>query len=349
MLMGTETPVFAAGLLLGAILMIAGAAIGWRWGRRTAWPTDSASLREYYLMRSLADLSRWTDGFAGDVSQCRQAVDRIGERFQQARRQRGGKRPATLMELFCQSVRVNEDVRQRLQKAEESLQAHAKEIASYMSEARTDTLTGLPNRRAFDEELSRRFAEWRRNQRPVSVLLLDIDHFKRFNDQWGHAAGDALLAGIGRTLREAVHDTDLAARLGGEEFAVILANCQLSQAATAAERVRQAVEVAAYGYEKQTFRITVSCGAAQAQREEAAASLLKRADQALYASKNAGRNCSHIHDGRQCVPLTERPDTDPPSCPAAHASAPGLAEQEDFRKVCHQLRQRLLSVVERER
>src|SRR6185503_7619557 len=106
---------------------------------------------------------------------------------------------------------------------------------------RTDALTGLANRRAFDDELNRRFAEWQRRKTMFSLLILDVDHFKKFNDTHGHQAGDAVLTGVAATLRQTFREMDLVARYGGEEFAAILPVTNLTEALRAAERARAAI------------------------------------------------------------------------------------------------------------
>ena len=110
----------------------------------------------------------------------------------------------------------------RLAQAEKQIAAQAADLRSYETEARTDSLTGLANRRAFDDEMQRRFAEWQRRRTPFSLMILDIDHFKQFNDSHGHPAGDEVLRNVGKVLVKTARQMDLPCRYGGEEFAVIL-------------------------------------------------------------------------------------------------------------------------------
>ena len=159
----------------------------------------------------------------------------------------------------------------------------------------TDALTGLRNRRFLDMRLSEEIARAARYGAPVSVLLLDIDHFKSVNDTCGHAVGDRVLTEVGRIVRETVRNTDVAARYGGEEMAVIAPQTTLTTAVMLSERLRRNIEnqaakavaeVAALGRP-----ITVSIGVARsATPPESASKLLWRADGALYQAKEAGRN-----------------------------------------------------------
>jgi diguanylate cyclase len=176
-------------------------------------------------------------------------------------------------------------------------------LDAYVSQARTDPLTGLANRRALNQELERRMAQFQRQQRPFSLLLIDMDHFKQFNDNHGHQAGDEMLCMMARALRDTVRDTDLAARYGGEEFAIVLPGTNLSDAKCAAERIRRAVAEIRLTFRGATLRDTVSVGLAETERMDDAQSLIQRADDSLYAAKEAGRNRSYFHDGQTCLPI----------------------------------------------
>jgi diguanylate cyclase len=141
-------------------------------------------------------------------------------------------------------------------------------------------------------------AEYQRYRQPVSLLLFDIDHFKKFNDTYGHQTGDDVLVHVACTLQMVMRDVDLVCRYGGEEFAIILPATDLNGAALAAERARSAVERMTVDSAGQILHVTASCGAASAIPNEDVAGLIARADQGLYASKKAGRNCIHLHDGQ---------------------------------------------------
>lgn len=173
---------------------------------------------------------------------------------------------------------------------------------AFFSEARTDMLTGLKNRRAFDEDLGRLFAQRQRQGVYFSLILIDIDHFKSFNDGHGHLAGDAALRSVAQVLSSALREMDIVCRYGGDEFAVICPGSKLHEAAVGAERVRQMIASRAVSLKQGDFRITVSLGVAEVVSPEIAEGLIQRADEALYAAKYAGKNRVHWHNGHECVP-----------------------------------------------
>ena len=144
--------------------------------------------------------------------------------------------------------------------------------------ARTDALTGVANRRAWDDELPRELARAVRSGEPLCVALLDLDHFKAYNDQHGHQAGDRLLKAAA-AWQGRLRKSDLLARYGGEEFALLLPDCGLASGMEIAERLRTAQP-----------EVTCSLGVAAWDGQEEAAGLVARADRALYAAKEAGRD-----------------------------------------------------------
>jgi diguanylate cyclase len=159
--------------------------------------------------------------------------------------------------------------------------------------ARTDTLTGLANRRALDEFLrTAQIAAMERGE-ALSVFLLDIDHFKKVNDNYGHGVGDQVLCLIAQVLRDKVRDIDLPARYGGEELIAVLTGADLAVAAAIAERVRRAIaecQITRRSTSEILPTITVSIGVAQFQPGEAMTDLVERCDRALYVAKGSGRN-----------------------------------------------------------
>lgn len=159
--------------------------------------------------------------------------------------------------------------------------------------ALTDALTGLRNRRYATDRLSQECASALRGDRPLSLLMLDIDHFKAVNDRFGHAAGDAVLVEVARRLQGRLRISDIIARIGGEEFLVIAPDTPTAEAIKLAERLRQAVAARPIMVEQTALTVTISIGVAQ-HKEIGCQNMdrmLKAADNALYAAKAAGRNC----------------------------------------------------------
>ena len=165
------------------------------------------------------------------------------------------------------------------------------EIRAHLADAHADALTGLANRRAFDMEFSRHLARRQRQGTPLCLLIIDIDYFKSFNDEFGHLLGDVILKGVAKVIDATARQTDVVARLGGDEFAVLLPGNNLETASHGAERIRSAIADKPFLWEGHEHTLTVSIGMAEAQPADDLASLLKRSDSALYAAKEAGRNC----------------------------------------------------------
>ena len=157
--------------------------------------------------------------------------------------------------------------------------------------ASTDALTGAANRQAFDERMAQEMARFERSGNAFSLIMIDLDHFKKINDAYGHTVGDGCLKEVIRRLRPMVRKVDLLARYGGEEFAVILPDTDKDQAGQAAEKLRLVVESTEFTYRGSAVKVTISLGAAQAEPGDAEPNkLIERADSALYRAKANGRN-----------------------------------------------------------
>ena len=157
--------------------------------------------------------------------------------------------------------------------------------------AMTDQLTGLANRHALFERLDEEYERQKRSGQPLSVAMIDVDHFKSVNDTYGHATGDTVLQQIALHIRSGVRKYDVAARFGGEEFLVLLPNCDLINTQQTAERIRKAIEEQVHAGSGDGQRgITVSMGVASLLPGESKEALIHRADTALYRAKADGRN-----------------------------------------------------------
>ncbi len=206
----------------------------------------------------------------------------------------------TVMDAVAQIMAANEKLQSRLTDAEQKIQTQAEELSTRQSEARTDVLTKLPNRRAFDDAMKANFESSVGQAGSFSLMIFDVDHFKKFNDTHGHQAGDEVLRQVGKTMVDVVKNSDLPCRYGGEEFAVVMPNTNVAEARVAAERMRKAIETMKVNFEGSNLKVAASIGVAEIESKEEPASLMRRADDAVYAAKRAGRNRSYWHDGEQC-------------------------------------------------
>lgn len=153
-----------------------------------------------------------------------------------------------------------------------------------------DGLTQIHNKRYFHDFLERELIRARRHQRPLSLVLFDIDHFKRLNDESGHLAGDYVLRKLAEIVSKRMRREDLFARYGGEEFALVLAETDRPDASQVAETIRGLVEAATFTFDGVKLRVTISLGVASSDEREQPLELVKLADERLYAAKQAGRN-----------------------------------------------------------
>jgi two-component system, NtrC family, C4-dicarboxylate transport sensor histidine kinase DctB len=184
--------------------------------------------------------------------------------------------------------------RNALEQALASLEQKHRELHKLSNEFRaasiTDPLTAVYNRRFFFEATAKLVSAASRHHHPLSILMIDIDHFKKINDTYGHLAGDAVLQALAAHWREALREEDICARFGGEEFIIALPNTDATLAAAVAERLLSRSSRQPLDADGHPCRVTISCGVSQFRfNEHSIEETLKRADEALYAAKNAGR------------------------------------------------------------
>lgn len=215
--------------------------------------------------------------------------------------------PEAASRIILRLIDANRHLDSRLNLAETRLQEQSQLLRSHRVEARTDALTGLPNRRVFDEEIERLFEEKRNSRRPSSLIMVDIDHFKDFNDRHGHQAGDLCLKKVGEEIRQTVRGIGgIVMRYGGEEFAVLLPGTEMFDAKVAAQRLNRNIERLIVDFEQKELTVTASLGVAEIGRDSEAADWLGRADRALYAAKRDGRNRGCWHDGQASHAIMRR-------------------------------------------
>lgn len=215
--------------------------------------------------------------------------------------------PEAASRVISRLLDANRHLDSRLSMAEARLQEQSQLLRSHRVEARTDALTGLPNRRVFDEEIERLFEEKRNTRRASSLIMIDIDHFKEFNDVHGHQAGDLCLKKVGEEIRQTVRGIGgIVMRYGGEEFAVLLPGTEMFDAKVAAQRLIRNIERLIVDFDQKELSVTASLGVAEIGRDSEAAEWLGRADRALYAAKRDGRNRGCWHDGQACHEIIRR-------------------------------------------
>lgn len=180
---------------------------------------------------------------------------------------------------------------ERVAVMEQEAQVVRENLEEQRQKALVDPLTGLPNRAAWSERLEHEVAQWQQHGNSLLLAMLDLDHFKRINDNYGHLAGDRVLKIIATVLRKRLRASDFIARFGGEEFILLMPDTSAASGARLAEALRAAIQACPFHFKGEPVTITVSMGMTAFKPGEHSDLVLKRADQALYRAKNAGRNC----------------------------------------------------------
>ena len=212
----------------------------------------------------------------------------------------GAKNSEQVKAIVDQLVKSTRDMRNINKALEERLTLSKSEISNLQqsldairAESLTDPLTGLGNRKYFDRMIEMAVQSALASGEPLSLLMFDIDHFKSFNDSYGHLTGDQVLRLVGMSLKQTIKGQDITARYGGEEFAVVLPNTALRQALTVADHIRRAVmakELKKKSTGEILGRVTISVGVSMLKPDDDTDSLIERADVCLYAAKRNGRN-----------------------------------------------------------
>jgi len=178
----------------------------------------------------------------------------------------------------------------RLTELEEESKNLKVRVEKERMQAQIDPLTGVANRLGYDHRINQEYARWKRYKNPLSLIVWDIDHFKRINDDYGHAAGDKALKTIAKLISSKVRETDYFARFGGEEFILIMTDTGKTSAKSVADKLREVVENSGFHFKGSPVTITISAGVAEFADNDAPQSVFERADAALYKAKEAGRN-----------------------------------------------------------
>lgn len=332
-----NTTIFLIGLAFGTGLLTMGLALGYWFGRRSAMSGDID--REQFL-GFLKNLSSWTSEFSGDVSKYQSMLTELNEQLH-------GKSEVNseaVRQLLSQIMQANRQLQTRLDNAESKLEEQTDQISDYLTEARTDGLTGLLNRRALDQTLDDLYATWQQNSEPFCLGLIDIDHFKSINDTYGHQAGDTVLQHLARVLQLEMPNVKCIARYGGEEFAVV-STASLDNAAKQMDDLRKTIGEVEVVHEDTAISVTLSAGAAQIEPDDRLGNLVRRADEALYASKLGGRNRVHLNEHSVCRLVTE---IDVAQLRSEQPSRVSNAQAKEAQTTEQRVQERLQKIVEEE-
>ncbi|MDH5354907.1 MAG: GGDEF domain-containing protein, partial [Gammaproteobacteria bacterium] len=181
---------------------------------------------------------------------------------------------------------------------EKKVDEEIKRSASWEEISYTDALTGIYNRRKFDEYISMYTTIAQRNNQPFYLILLDIDHFKKINDTYGHDIGDQVLVDFSKMVTQLIRKSDIFCRYGGEEFALIVSNNESLDGPVLAEKIRQNME--SNEFSEKAIKLTISCGVASFEANDTVSTLIRCADEALYKAKRAGRNRVEVNPPIEC-------------------------------------------------
>ncbi len=251
----------------------------------------SSSIQEVRdMLLKLADVIARTTTASGDAKAAFHSAKKAVTGMQ-------GNSPIGLQEaqhlLLAEIDRVlatNETLHAELDSANKGIAEQRRQIEELRTQARIDSLTRIPNRAAFDERLAEYIGLLERTSLVFSLLLVDIDHFKRVNDEHGHVSGDRILRGIASKISVSIRANDFAARYGGEEFAVIFPGTTEKEAFEVADRMRADVAKTNFRLDQKNLRITISGGIAECTPSMTPTEVIAAADKALYEAKNTGRN-----------------------------------------------------------
>jgi len=283
--------------------------------------STDAQQQSAWLQSTIRDVSALTESVGTNVGQHTDRIAAVARELDEVLK----KEPSIVVALATRMLAANEELQTRLTSAERMLQDYSRQLNEALATARTDTLTGLLNRRALDDALLRCVAEFRRAGQPATLLLLDVDEFKKFNDRFGHAAGDEVLKRVAQSLRSQARESDVVARYGGEEFAVVLTSTTAAAVRERAEQLRAAVGQREFAFDGQALHVTASAGLSELLPEQAPAEWLKNADEALYAAKRDGRNCAWLKGRAGSERLTPAATNEPPAASAPEARTEGDA------------------------
>lgn len=256
--------------------------------------TDQIGAVGSQVMDEIEQVMAMIDAAAGSATKHTQSLAGMSAKLGQSKDREGVR---AIVESLVQTAKEMEEsnhkLEERLNASKQEIQELRVNLETARTESLTDPLTQLANRKFFDSTLEEAIADALTNNEPLSLMMTDIDHFKNFNDSFGHLTGDQVLRLVAMAVKQNVKGQDTAARYGGEEFAVVLPNTVMRSAITVADHIRRAVmtkELMKRSTGEHLGRLTVSIGVATLQKGDTAQMLIGRADTCLYAAKRHGRN-----------------------------------------------------------
>jgi diguanylate cyclase (GGDEF)-like protein len=275
------------------------AALGYLFGRRTHTqqeaPTSGARREVRRAVNVARELETIAEQLRKSLASHHGSVARFRERVANLGQEQSDAAWAELCQEAEQVLKPTMRLATQIAQAYDEIRQQSNHLMTF-TEIRTDSLTGVSNRRALDESLDMMFAVMARYDQSFSLAIFDIDHFKQINDQHGHLFGDGKLRDVARLIDDSVRETDVVTRYGGEEFVVIMPHTNLEGAVIFSERLRGTIE--------KTMKLTVSGGVAQAADGDNPQTLLARADAAMYGAKAGGRNRVYFHTGESIAQVT---------------------------------------------
>jgi diguanylate cyclase len=246
------------------------------------------------VMGEIEQVMAMIDAAAGSASSYTESLADMTEKLGNSKDREGLR---TIVESLVQTAKEmeasNHKLEERLNASKQEIDELQINLEAVRTESLTDPLTQLANRKFFDNTLESAITEARAKNEPLSLLMTDIDHFKNFNDSFGHLTGDQVLRLVAMSVKQNVKGQDTAARYGGEEFAIVLPNTVLRSAITVADHIRRAVmtkELMKRSTGEHLGRVTISIGVATCHKDDTAQTLIERSDICLYAAKRHGRN-----------------------------------------------------------
>ena len=309
-----STLIFVGGWSLAAVAV--GLVCGFFIGRFYTLQHETKKLREdrQNTLNSLVKLMNSADQLNQDVDEHNSALVSAKKEIESMELADHERLQGELILNIAKVVESNRKLENDLVVSKYQLESQAQELDQTRAEARTDALCQVGNRKAVDERLEFMISRCRKDQHPFGLMLIDVDHFKRINDTFGHQAGDEVLTSIANVLKQCVRPGDFVGRLGGDEFVVILDGLTNENANSVGTRIRGTIERSDFSINDkgQSTVVTLSMGLAVVSDSDNSKSLYERADKALYKSKELGRNRLYtILEGQQSAPVETESKQDP--------------------------------------